>query len=58
MQTIRIIIRDGKAQSVEITETPRRKPKKSIPALLRSMPKALLGKAFTIPIEKGEPTDV
>ena len=46
MQTIRIVISGGRAQSVEITE---RKPKRSIPALLRSMPKALLAKALNIP---------
>ena len=48
MQVIRIIIRDGKPQSVEFTETPKRKSKKSIPALLRSMPKELLAKALNI----------
>ena len=58
MQTIRIIIRDGKAQRVEITETPQRKPKRSIPALLRSMPKELLAKALGIPPGKEESSDV
>lgn len=58
MQTIRIIIRDGKAQSVEFSDTPRRKPKQSIPAMLRSMPKELLAKALSIPTSKGESADV
>ena len=58
MQTIRIIIADGKAQSVEILEASRRKPKQSIPALLRSMPKGLLAKALSIPHSKEGAADV
>ena len=56
MQIIRIIISGGRARIVEVSEKPKRKP--SIPALLRSMPKALLAKALRIPPEKGEHTDV
>ena len=55
MQKIRIVIRDGKVQRVEINE---KKPKKNIPALLRSMPKDLLAKALNIPQEKEDSSDV
>ena len=58
MNTIRIIIKDGKPQSVEFTDTPPRKPKKSIPAMLRTMPKSLLAKALNIPPEKEGASDV
>ncbi len=58
MQIIRIIIREGKAQSVEISDAPPRKTKKGIPVLLRSMPKALLAKALHVATGKGEASDV
>jgi len=58
MQVIRIIIREGKAQSVEISDAPPRKRKRSIPALLRSMPKELLAKALGVSPEKEESADV
>ena len=59
MQTIRIVISEGKARSVEISDAPKRTPpKKSVPTLLRLMPKALLAKAFTIQPGKGGTSDV
>ena len=58
MQIIRIIISNGRAQRLEISDTPRRKPKPNIPALLRSMPKAILAKALSIPPEKEDSSDV
>ena len=58
MNTIRIIIKDGKPQSVEFTDTPLRKPKKSIPAMLRIMPKSLLAKALGIPPKKEDTSNV
>ena len=58
MQIIRIIISGGKAQSVEISDALKRKSKKSIPDLLRSMPKSLLAKALGIPPGKEDSSDV
>lgn len=48
MRTIRIVISGGTARVVEIRDTPKHKHQRSIPALLRSMPKALLAKALNI----------
>ena len=47
MQTIRIII--------SFRNAPKRKSRKSIPVLLRAMPKALLAKALNIPYEEESP---
>ena len=58
MQTIRIIISGGRARSVEIMEAPKCKAGKDIPALLRSMPKALLAKALNIPTAREEEDNV
>ena len=48
MQVIKIIIRDGKAQSVEISEMKKPKTTKDIEAMLRAMPKEMLAEALGI----------
>jgi len=52
MQRIRIVIRDGKAESVEISEIKKPKTTKDIEAMLRAMPKEMLAKALGISGEK------
>ena len=52
MQRIRIVIRDGKAESVEISEIKKPKTTKDIEMMLRTMPKEMLAKALGISGEK------
>ena len=58
MKTIRVILTDCEAQNVTVAVKRKPKPKRSIPALLRTMPKSLLAKALNIPPGKEKSSDV
>ena len=51
MQTIRIVIADGRTKSVEIKEIPAPKTKREISNLLHSMPKRMLAYALGMKVK-------
>lgn len=54
MQTIKIVINDGKVQSVEISKTEENITQKDIESMLKELPKEMLAKALGITDRKKE----